>query len=272
MNDRELPAPAQSQLVLSLFSGVGLLDAGFERNGFCVVRGPELITGGDVRNFRALPGRFDGVIGGSPCQDFSRARRTPPTGQGLELLGHFVRIVQEADPGWFLLENVPAVPDIALPGYHVQRFELSPIHLGYSQRRNRHFQFGSKCGLLLDIRRSGFTGTPDPCVTASEFGKTGYRSFDRFCRLQGLPAGYDLPEFHRAAKYRAVGNGVHVGVATEVARAICESTSANTPRTIHNSRSCACGCGRLLTGRQQSAGPTCRKRLEKKRKRVKAGL
>jgi len=50
-------------LVLSLFPGIGLLDMAFELEGFTVVRGPDLLWGGDVRRFHPPPGRFDGVIG-----------------------------------------------------------------------------------------------------------------------------------------------------------------------------------------------------------------
>lgn len=60
-----------SGLVLSLFPGIGLLDMAFEEEGFCVVRGPDLLWGGDIRRFHPPSGRFDGVIGGPPCQRFS---------------------------------------------------------------------------------------------------------------------------------------------------------------------------------------------------------
>ena len=46
----------------------------FEEEGFCVVRGPDLLWGGDIRRFHPPAGRFDGVIGGPPCQAFSRLR------------------------------------------------------------------------------------------------------------------------------------------------------------------------------------------------------
>ena len=65
-------------LVLSLFPGIGLLDMAFEEAGFCVVRGPDLLWGGDVRTFHVPAGRFDGVIGGPPCQAFSRLRHLNP--------------------------------------------------------------------------------------------------------------------------------------------------------------------------------------------------
>ena len=256
-----------SQLVLSLFSGIGLLDSGFESHGFCVVAGPEKILGGDVRDFQALPGRFDGIIGGSPCQDFSKARRTPPTGYGLEMLSEFVRIVTEVQPRWFLLENVPTVPNVNIRGYHVQRFDLCPTDLGYPQRRRRHFQFGSIDGLVLNIERQPFTGEKVPTLTASEGRRTKKRTFDDFCQLQGLCSALELPDFHRAARYKVVGNGVHIAVAQEVARAILEATTNPNPDTIHSAdvKFCACGCGRRVTGHQKSASDACRKRLQKSR-------
>lgn len=33
------------QVILSIFPGIDLLGKGFEEQGFCVVRGPDLITG-----------------------------------------------------------------------------------------------------------------------------------------------------------------------------------------------------------------------------------
>lgn len=255
--------------ILSVFSGIGLLDSGFEEIGFCVVRGPEKILGGDIRKFRAVPGVFGGVIGGPPCQDFSRARRTPPTGEGLELLGEYRRIVLESDVEWFLMENVPCVPDLEIPGYFVQRFDLCPTHLGQRQSRLRHFQFGSKRGFVLDIQRRPFTGTKEPCLTASEGSRVGKRTWADFCTLQGLPADFTLSELHKTAKYRAVGNGVHAEVSREVARAIREVLSSGNPTTFFNTEVCACGCGRLLTGKQKSASPACRKRLQMKRLQMK---
>lgn len=154
-------------LTLSLFPGVGLLDKAFEAEGFSVVRGPDLIFGGDVRGFHVPAGRFDLVIGGSPCQDFSIARRSEPTGEGVELLGHFVRLVEEAQPAAFLLENVPHVPDVQIAGYQVQRFDLRASECGGKQARLRHFQFGSRRGLILQIERQPRPGHVEPAALAA---------------------------------------------------------------------------------------------------------
>lgn len=267
MTTRYAIEKAPSQLVLSLFSGIGLLDSGFVKQGFCVCSAEEQLLGGDVRNFRGIPNRFDGVIGGSPCQDFSKARRTPPTGYGLEMLSEFVRIVTEVQPRWFLLENVPTVPNVTVPGYHIQRFDLCPTDLGQAQRRRRHFQFGSMEGLVLNIQRQEFKGEKIPTLTASEGRRTKKRTFDDFCQLQGLSSALELPDFHRAARYKVVGNGVHTAVAHEVARAILEATTNPNPDTIHSTdvKFCACGCGRRVTGNKKSASDACRKRLQKTR-------
>ena len=58
-------------MILSIFPGVDLLGRAFEEKGYSVVRGPDLIYGGDIRSFRVDPDLFEGVIGGPPCPDFS---------------------------------------------------------------------------------------------------------------------------------------------------------------------------------------------------------
>jgi len=247
-------------LILSVFPGADLLGRGFEQSGFCVVRGPDIIWGGDVREFKPTPKKFAGIIGGSPCQDFSKARRTAPTGLGLELLGQYVRVVTEAAPDWFLLENVPGVPSVTVPGYTIQRFNLNASECGCRQNRLRAFQFGSRDGAPLVIARTDTPGPRERTCMASEANKTGRRTWADFCELQGLPRTFDMPGLSVEAKYRAVGNGVPVPMARVIAQAIA---------TRHQFRGvslCACNCGRQLVGGQRAATPACRKRLERSRR------
>ena len=245
------------ELILSLFPGIDLLGRGFEAEGFSVVRGPDLLWGGDIRTFHVPAGRFDGVIGGSPCQDFSGANRNP-TGYSLEMLKEFERVVLSAAPSWFLLENVPRVPDVCIPGYAVQRLDLNARECGMRQIRLRHFQFGSLDGSVIVPERVKSSGSPLPIALASEGEKPDRRSWADFCELQGLPRDFDL-SMSVADKYRAVGNGVPVPMARVIARAVKNRLSSRSARL------CACGCSRLVEGRQVMALPACRKRMERRR-------
>jgi DNA (cytosine-5)-methyltransferase 1 len=248
------------ELVLSLFSGIDILGRGFESGGFCVVSGGDLILGHDIRTKHYIKGRFDGVIGGPPCQDFSKARRTPPTGYGLEMLNEFVRVVLECDSAWFLLENVATVRTVTVPGYLVQRFDFDSLEVGSSQSRLRHFQFGSKFGEIITVVRDCKCDTSSivPCVTASEGRRSGKRSVSEIATLQGLPSDFYLNDLTVAGNYKVIGNGVHFEVARRVAIAV-------TGRRVVSDGCCSCGCGRLLSGRQRTATVSCRKRLSRKK-------
>lgn len=96
----------RGQLVLELFPGAGLFGKAFEALGATVVRGPDILWGGDVRDFHAIDvrGRFDGIIGGPPCQQFSKAAALGS--RALNLIPEFVRVVEEARPRWAVMENV----------------------------------------------------------------------------------------------------------------------------------------------------------------------
>lgn len=242
-----------------MFPGADLLGRGFELVGFCVVRGPDLVWGGDVRDFHPPPGKFIGVIGGSPCQDFSRARRAPPSGNGVAMMAEFARCVTAAAPEWFLLENVPGVPAVAVPGYTVQRFHLNAKECGVRQNRLRAFQFGSRSGRALVIQRGEWPGKLAPCCLAVEGKSTQRRGWADFCELQGLPRDFDLPGLSVSAKYRAVGNGVPVPMACVVATAI--KHRAVTPLA----RMCVCECGRAVAKGSTLATAACRKRMQRRR-------
>lgn len=89
-------------LVLSVFPGVDLLGRAFEEEGFTVVRGPDVLWGGDIRRFRPPAGVFDGVIGGPPCQAHSQLRYLVQHRWGRtaeDLIPEFARCVLEAQPG-----------------------------------------------------------------------------------------------------------------------------------------------------------------------------
>jgi DNA (cytosine-5)-methyltransferase 1 len=252
------------QLVLSLFPGIDLLGRGFEAEGFCVVRGPDIIYGGDIREYHCMPGRFDGVIGGPPCQDFSGLNRHPGE-YGLAMLAEWCRVVAEAAPEWFLMENIARVPDIQVPGYTIQRFDLNANECSLAQSRLRHFQFGSRSGFVLIPERRKWRGQLEEICLASEGNRQDRRAWPDFCELQGLDRSFELDGWSTGAKYKAVGNGVPIPMGRVVARAI---KSAHV--RMVDVRLCLCGCGRICQGGQVMATAGCRKRMQRRRDRSAA--
>jgi len=257
--ERRLPMDPHLTPILSLFPGAGILDRGFTLEGFCVLRGPDTLLGGDVRDFHIHAGVVTGIIAGPPCQDFSSARRSPPSGHGVAMLNETHRIIEEAQPQWFLVENVPAVPNIAVRGYDVHRFNLLASEFGCMQRRNRAFQFGYRTGKPLAIYSPGQShfGRMRPAAIANDRTST----IADLAELQGLPRTFRIPIISRAAQARAIGNGLPVPVAQEIARAIYQRDERAHLKT------CACGCGRVTSGpsRQKCFSAACRKRLQRKR-------
>jgi DNA (cytosine-5)-methyltransferase 1 len=247
--------------VLSLFPGIDLLGKGFEEEAFCVLRGPDPIFGGSIESFFPWPKQFCGIIAGPPCQDFSRARRCPPTGNGNRMIGELARCIGDAKPDWWLVENVAGVPDVEITGYRVQRFFLNARDCGCVQHRHRYFQFGSLDGVgVVFDQLPPAAKTRERCCLASEGSRTKRRSWADFCELQGLPRDFDLPGWTLSAKYRAVGNGVPIPMARVLAIAIKRRHVTMLMRV------CVCGCGRVPPANGSHASAACRKRMERRRR------
>lgn len=243
-----------SALVLSLFPGIGLLDRAFEEAGFCVVRGPDQIWGGDIRSFHPPAGRFDGIIGGPPCQAFSQLRhiveangfQTAPN-----LIPEFERCIAEARPGWFLMENVRAAPLPQADGYFLETQLVRDVEVGGLTQRERRFTFGSRTrvrwnvetlavypeqaepAVTCDMRRRpvrlGGSRKPKESggVTSSLNRGGGAETLERMIELQGFPADIfgEHHAFTRTALKRAIGNGVPLAMGRAVAAAVLNALS-----------------------------------------------
>jgi DNA (cytosine-5)-methyltransferase 1 len=145
-------------LVLSLFPGIGLLDMAFELEGFTVVRGPDVLWGGDIRRFHPPAGKFDVVIGGPPCQAFSSlahmVRHNGYEPKFGNLIPEFERVVDATQPLCFLMEEVPKAPVPNIASYGVHEFILNNRQLGEDQNRVRRISFGWRGGrkvLMVDV-------------------------------------------------------------------------------------------------------------------------
>lgn len=241
-------------LVLSLFPGIGLLDRAFEEAGFCVVRGPDVLWGGDVRAFHPPAGHFDGVIGGPPCQMFTElvhlVRHNGHEPKFSNLIPDYERCVCEACPAWFLMENVPAAPEPVAAGYAVLSFVLNNRWVGGEQHRERRFSFGVRGERPIDLRAYldyALFEVPDwsPAVTGDmRVNTNGARvrrkpgggvlphagalaPFPMMLALQGLPDSFlEHAPFTERAKRQAVGNGVPLPMGRAIARAVKDALAS----------------------------------------------
>lgn len=220
-------------LILSVFPGIDLLGKGFELEGFCVVRGPDILWGGDIRRFHPPQDIFKGIIGGAPCQCFSQAM-TAYEATMPDLTEEFKRVIQEARPVWFLAENVPQAKFPLPNDYHIQDLFLNTVDFGVNQFRKRKFRFGCQESIKIFPESSLNFKARDilPTITATEYkgsGKDKRRAsrfysrrltFPEVCKAMGLSEDFNLPGFLLSEKYRAVGNGVPVELAWAIAKAI----------------------------------------------------
>jgi DNA (cytosine-5)-methyltransferase 3A len=113
--------------VLSLFDGISCARVALERAGIAVEKYyaceidknaikvsetnyPDIVRLGDVREVKGFP--VDLLIGGSPCQDLSIAKkdRKGLDGERSGLFWEYVRLWKECKPRWFILENVASMP------------------------------------------------------------------------------------------------------------------------------------------------------------------
>lgn len=167
---------ANSLAALSLFSGGGGLDIGFERAGFDHVASYDILddTGevlgaarpdwavfsgaqGDVTsvNWAKYHGSVDVIHGGPPCQPFSHAGRQMGAADARDMVPQLVRAVKAVRPKAFVCENVAGLSSKKfetyveqtifkpLAGkYHVAKFTLDAADFGVPQRRRRIFFVG----------------------------------------------------------------------------------------------------------------------------------
>lgn len=167
--------------VISLFSGAGGLDLGFEKAGFKVVVANEYdktiwetyernhnttLIRGDICDISSdhFP-ECDGIIGGPPCQSWSEAGSLKgiedPRGQ---LFYQYIRILKDKKPKFFLAENVKGmmakrhnqaveniVSEFEDSGYNVFIFLLNACDYGVPQDRKRVFYVGFRKDLMINF-------------------------------------------------------------------------------------------------------------------------
>jgi len=210
-------------LVLSVFPGIDLLGRAFEEEGYCVVRGPDVLWGGDIRTFHPPAGVFEVVIGGPPCKGESKLASL--NGSKDTLIHEFRRVVVEAQPEWWVME---AVVEHDAPFV----LKLNNRWLGEKQHRKRYFH--SNLNLRPHIQVALFEHPEwKYAVLAGHGGGVGtvQRGIAKYslpdaCELQGLPRDFtDTLPFRRDDKYEVIGNGVPMAMGRAIAQAVRRATA-----------------------------------------------
>jgi DNA (cytosine-5)-methyltransferase 1 len=230
---------------IELFAGCGGLSTGFLDAGLRVAAGFEIDARAvDAYNYnhayrgsrafivdlhtasgaellaKAGVERCDFVVGGPPCQPFSIVgKRQGRRDMRADLIGHFVRIVDELRPSAFLMENVPnlasisggeflaeAKAELAALGYAVDHSVMSAADFGVPQNRKRLVVLGIKGASSVSFPEPTHGNSDRPYLSAAsaigdlpdagEFGETGIynheptsHSADMVARLSALEPG-----------------------------------------------------------------------------------
>ena len=197
--------------VISLYTGIGGLDFGFEAAGFKTAVALELdaiacrtvrlnrrwpLIEGDIHDVSSetilktaglRPGEADVLIGGPPCQPFSKSSYWVKGDSGRlsdersNTLGAYLRVLRDTRPRAFLLENVPGLAyskkdeglRLLLDGiaavnkevgtnYTATVAQLNAADYGVPQTRQRVFIIGSRDGTHFEF--------PSPTHTKGDDG------------------------------------------------------------------------------------------------------
>ena len=176
-------------IAIDLFAGAGGLSLAFEQAGFDVAAAVEIdpihcaihhynfpnsaticasvvdLSGDDIRRRAGIGAReIDVLCGGAPCQGFSLMGRRALDDPRNQLVFHFVRLVKELRPKYFVFENVKGltvgthkrflneiVDEMTAAGYDVLLpwMVLNAADYGVPQDRRRLFLIGTRKGLTL---------------------------------------------------------------------------------------------------------------------------
>lgn len=207
--------------VLSICTGAGLWDKAFIEAGHDVIPGCEIMEHKrkmyrafcqdknhvvedicEMPFYTRMMKRFDGIIGGIPCQSRSKLRaiREPKFG---DLLPYVKQILSNCDWNWFLFENVAPLD---IPGAKTVRLNAANFGKPH-QSRSRWFTFSPNLEPPSEI----YQGSIDdlmayPVVAGRIYGPR------RGAILQGWPEFSEL-DFPCVQLQEALADGVPRGLA-----------------------------------------------------------
>jgi len=166
---------------VSLFTGAGGMDVGFEKAGVAVIFANEIVpvaaetyranrnesnmVNADIYSILDDMDQYAGadiVFGGPPCQGFSVAGKMDPNDDRSKLIFTFLDVVEKIRPRAFVMENVKALGALekwepvrrrylercSELGYSTTHFILNATEYGVPQKRERVFFIGFRDHLI----------------------------------------------------------------------------------------------------------------------------
>ncbi len=211
-------------IAVDLFAGAGGMTLGFEQAGFDVLASVEIdpihcaihqfnfplwtilcksveeTTGEEIRNSSKIANQeIDVVFGGPPCQGFSLIGKRSFDDPRNSLVFHFIRLVVELQPKFFVLENVKGmtvgkhkefiaeiITQFFKSGYQVNaNYQvLNAANYGVPQNRERLFLLGARENIELPKYPEKTTFLNKKCPTVWD-------------ALQDLPVIENYPELYQ---------------------------------------------------------------------------
>lgn len=220
--------------IVDFFCGAGGFSNGFEQEGFETIGGFDIdesavetfdanhdgvgvqadlteLSGSDVEELTDTDASdIVGVVGGPPCQGFSTANRErDEDDERNQLVFHFACLVNDLNPQFFVMENVPGiltigdsdVPELIVDqfkeyGYETLYKKVNTEEYGVPQSRERVIFVGVRD----DVAASPVDLFPKPTHTDKRITVTD--AFDGLPRLDAGETDADIPN-HRAPNHQS---------------------------------------------------------------------
>ena len=237
--------------VLDLFSGIGGFAVGLHREGFETVafcendeycqqvlakNFPEVMIYDDVRNVSRQRLEADGivgirlVVGGFPCQPFSRVGARKGFEDDRAIWHEMHRVIEEIRPDWVIAENVVGIVEMELDAvltdleairYETTTFDIPAASVGANHERRRIWIIGCNADHLDNADSSGLQRRTRDAFAQRESSE-GYLGENhrwlpapRICRRgDGVS--------NRMDRLRALGNAIVPDIAQQFGRVISD--------------------------------------------------
>ena len=231
--------------LISLFSGAGGLDLGFQRAGFHTEVANEFdrkicptyranfpcvkLIEADVRQLPAkfFPDNAVGLIGEPPCQSWSEAGslRGIDDARG-QLFYDYIRILREKKPLFFVAENVSGMLAFLLPNHEYFVGSFSPIYMSCNRVRSWDKPAftvqasGRQCQLYPQAPKMVKVGENRQIFVAGQEALYRRLTVREVARIQSFPDNFQFRYTDLNLGYKMVGNAVPVNLAYHLALSI----------------------------------------------------